>query len=271
MRVAVLFGLIMLVAACGEERVSPVSGRSNTFIGQETHGGDLAVAMVRSALMMVRHEPQQRGTVSRLMTLPAFSEAGDSNGPLYREKNGMILVNRTRVLKMDSWSLAIHLLKPERAENELSRWKKIPYWRSEPMTPKKFRARALDLFSRLELCMRTYSPTFFFPEFTLEEIQSTPVAYSTKPLFDSKFKSQRVDVGVTVHGEPTILLDVGYGKDWTEKNFANDYIVFHEYSHVILKKAGRSDQDHVFASMLYYQCSFDSSQQTISAQAGFPL
>lgn len=271
MRVAVLLGLVMLVAACGQKDVPPVANPPSQFIGQETHGGDLAVAMVRSSLMSVTHEPRHRNKISRLMTLPAFSEVGTVTDPLYRESKGLVLVNRARVLTMDSWSIAQEILDPGRSQFEVHRWKEIPHWRGALMTPEKFRARGKDLFSRLETCMRAYSPTFFFPEFSLGEIDNIPVEYAKSPLFDTRFKDRRVDVGVTVSGEPKILLDISYGYDWTDKNYANDYIVFHEYSHVILKKAGRSDQDHVFATMLFLQCSFDSTKHTISGQAGYPL
>lgn len=270
---SVIVALLFLVAACGTQMplgetqsilpsASPVTETS--VPGQETHGGDLAVAMVRSTLMGWPVDPRVKPLASRLMTTPMYSVAGDEAGEMLGDKGNVFEVNRARVMKMIPAEIPYELLGALTAGRPLIiNYKVRPHNLGRPMTPEEFREKGKELFTKLERCLHShYSVEYLFPSFTIEEIEQVEVGYSSQPLIDKKL-GKRVDVGVTLEESPRVLIDPERAQGWTVTNYATDYLVFHEYAHVLLKKAGRSDDDHLVASMLYYQCSSHSKHRKL--------
>ncbi len=227
--------------------------------GQETHGGDLAVAMLRSALMSTHHGNEDRTQVSKLMTMRATSESRGVAAPLYVEKAGLLEVNRDRVFGVDAAALAADAL--GKADSLGTPGTKVrPPYLGQTMTPALFKQVARDSFANLSTCMaNAYSTSFLVPNMDFETVRKVTVEYATRPLYDSVTK-RRVDVGVTLEETPRILIDRDRAAEWSVTNYATPYLVFHEYAHLLMKAYGRDDEDHVLASTLFYTCSLSSER-----------
>jgi len=273
------FILCLLLIGCAADQrnnlnVEPSAASNVPVAGQETHGGDLAVAMLRSAMMRKEFpnlETSQR--LGQLMTMPATSVAKNLEDPLLELRNGVWEVNRTRVMSIDMGQIPLeifHNLAP--GTLFLESQKVYPHWAGDLMTPERFREVALRLFGRVRHCMNIpMGIDFLFPSFSESDIFDVPIEFTDEPLIDQKLR-RPVDIGVTTGKELKILINRERAKEWTVGNYGTDYLAFHEFAHVFLKKAGRSDSDHVFASMFFYQCSSLSLRYNIRAQyeANFP-
>lgn len=262
--------LLVFLVGCGVQSPSgsvppSFSGAENPVPGQETHGGDLAVAMLRAALMQASELSLDRNLVSRIMTLPAYSEISKEEGPIFskEEQTNLLRLNRARLLNIaDPNEVVAQLQNRVLSPFKTNPYSTRPHYLGETMTPKHFRERGEELFGRLEACLKRTSEIsidFLFPEFSEEKVKKVTVRYADSELRDVKTQ-KRVDVGVSLGDSPEILLDRERMKDWAIDNFATDYLVFHEYTHVLLREANRSDSDHVFAVKLFHDCSYSSSR-----------
>ncbi len=255
-KILTFLSLMGLLIGCAKVPV-PAGQPTSTLEGQETHGGDLAVAMLRTALLTSGdNDPERRPLITKLMTMLSTSVDSTFEAPLFEEKNGLLEVNRTRALFNGQ---------PELLAQIFGVWdgglltppgqKMLPHYRGRTMTPELFRERGIQLLGSLQFCFeQNYELSFLMPSFDKEKVKGVRVEYSSTPLYDTRIK-RRVDVGVTLDSEPRILLDSARIQDWTANNYANDYLVYHEYAHVLLRTSGRSDEDHVLALLLYSVCS----------------
>ena len=238
----------------------------NPTPGQETHGGDLAVAMLRAAVLTDALPDSAASAVSRLMTWPSYSIESDSRSSLLNEDDELkqIQVNRTKVLGLKSPEEALGEIVPTTRLNlTRSPFFVRPHYVGQKMTPDAFRERGTALFRELESCLSQeshFSVHYLFPNFKTSDIGSFDIRYAENSIIDS-VTQREVDAGVTLDSEnPTILLNRKRVQDWAVDNYATDYLVFHEYAHAILARANRSDSDHMLAIRLFAECSRSSGR-----------
>jgi len=249
--------------AGGPGPISPMN--APVIEGQETHGGDLAVAMLRSALMTAFHDASDRPVVSKLMSMRATSEAMSEEGPLFVERDNLLIVNRNRVLDMQPSDIINEV---EGTSDPLGvRGMAIrPSYIGKAMTPELFRETAREVFSTVRECMaNAYATSLLIPNLDFSTVEHVPVEYAKRPIYDSVTK-RRVDIGVTLEGTPRILIDRKRTADWKVTNYATPYLIFHEYAHLLMEAYGRNDGDHVLATTLFHTCSFLSARFQISTR-----
>lgn len=269
-------GAWLLVGCTADTRVA-LSGKSEPqasnnipqpISGQETHGGDLAVAMLRSAMMNnTSKDPADIARLRELMTMPATSVDKNLEDPLIELKRGVWEVNRPRVMDLDIDQIPLELFRNLTPGTIFPITKMVfPHWRGDLMTPEKFREIAIELFAKLHECVDLpMGVDYLFPSFTEADIRAVPIEFTDSVLIDEALR-RPVDIGVTLDDEPKILINRERGKNWTTNNYGNHYLAYHEFAHVFLKKARRSDSDHVFATMFFYQCSSISRRFNIRWQ-----
>jgi len=235
--------------------------------GQETHGGDLAVAMVRSAILQNIFKGNRLKTrVSEIMNWPATSVEGRPEEPLVAKKEHHYEINRARLFRLREEEIPYEMMGP------MSPWHIIlgprmmrMQLRGANITPDLISREAVRLFSRVDKCVDVVADFgYLIPPFTLDDIAAVKVEYSDSPLFDKRY-GWRVDVGVALDGNPRVLLDRERVEQWTEYSYATAYLVFHEYMHILLMKAGgRSDTDHVLANLLFAQCGYHNPTDALT-------